>query len=139
MSVPHLWFSLKSVNTLVADRLSLATVLHIYGSFEDPNRRVYAKDLTRDPLTGAAHNIPTETVTVGATEVVIDRAPPAAEVQVGLLWTPIESIEVQGTLYNAFNNDRAMYDNFNDLEPRLEIIPQQFEKFRFFVSGKYTF
>jgi outer membrane receptor protein involved in Fe transport len=140
MSVPNHWFSLKSVNTLVQDRLSLATVLHVYGAFEDPNRRVYAKGLVRDPLTGAAHaGNPMETVTVGANEVVIDRAPPAAEVQVGLLWTPLESVEIQGTLYNAFSNDRTMYDNFNDLEPRLEIIPQQFEKFRFFLSGKYTF
>jgi outer membrane receptor protein involved in Fe transport len=140
MSVPNNWFTLKLINSLVADKLSLATVLHIYGAFEDSNRRVEARGLVRDPITGQAHaGNPMETVSVGATETVIDRAAPAAELQVGLLWTPLEQLELQGTLYNAFDSNRTSYDSFNDLEPRLEITPQQFEEFRFFLSGKYTF
>jgi outer membrane receptor protein involved in Fe transport len=140
MTVPNHWFTLRSVNTIVPDKLSVATMLHIYGSFEDPNRRVEARGLVRDPLTGAAHaGNAMETVSVVATEVVIDRAPPAAEVQVGVLWTPYDNLELQGTVYNAFDSNRTSYDNFNDLEPRLEITPQQFEAFRFFLSGKYTF
>ena len=93
-----------------------------------------------DPLTGAAFpGNPTQTVTVGATETVIDRIAPAAEVQVGLRWFPTDKTALQLTAYNAFANERGSYDNASDLEPRLEITTARFQSFRFFASGTYTF
>jgi outer membrane receptor protein involved in Fe transport len=138
-SMPNNWFNLSSVNPLTS-RLELATVLRVYGSLEDPNRRVESRGLTPDPLTGAAFTSnPMQTVAVLPTEMVIDRMPPAAELQVGLRWQATDKAQLQATLYNAFSNERSSYDNSSDLEPRLEITPATFEAFRFFVSGTYTF
>jgi outer membrane receptor protein involved in Fe transport len=138
-SVPNNWFNLSSVNPLPW-HLELATVLRVYGAIEDPNRRVEARGLTQDPLTGAAFpSDPMQVVTVGATETVIDRMAPAAEVQVGLRWLPSEKLSLQLTEYNAFANERGSYDNASDLEPRLEITPAAFESYRVFVSGTYMF
>ena len=39
----------------------------------------------------------------------------------------------------AFNSERFSYDNSNDLEPRFEIVPGNFEAFRFFTSATYKF
>jgi len=140
-SMPNNWFNLSSVNPVIPGRLELATVLHVYGAFEDPNRRVEARPLRFDPLTGFAHNgISSETVTVYPYETVIDRAPPSADLQVGArVRLDDDKVQLQATLYNAFQNERYEYDPSNDLEPRLDITPNQFEAFRFYVSGQYTF
>jgi outer membrane receptor protein involved in Fe transport len=139
-SVPNNWFNLSSINPLIEDTLELATIVRVYGAFEDPNRRVEARDLERDPMTGGAtFGDPTQTVNVSPYETVIDRQAPAAELQIGLRWQPSEALQVSGTLYNAFSNERGAYDSFDDLEPRLEITPAQFEAFRFFANAVYTF
>jgi outer membrane receptor protein involved in Fe transport len=139
-TVPNNWFNLSAVNPLVQGKLELATILRVYGSFEDPNRRVEAEGLMEDPTTGSASpGDPTQTVSVGATETVIDRIASAAEVQVGLRWMPTEALQLQLTAYNAFANRRGSYDNASDLEPRLEITTATFQDFRFFASGTYTF
>ena len=138
-TVPNHWFNLSSVNPL-SSTVSLASVLRVYGAFEDPNRRVEARDLHTDPITGGAFlDQPNQIVVVDAHEQVIDRQAPAAELQVGVRWMPTESWQLQGTLYNAFNNERGSYDNSNDLEPRLEITPFKFEAFRFFVAATYSY
>ena len=139
-TVPNNWFNLSSINPLVEDKLELATIVRVYGAFEDPNRRVESRDLARDPMTGGANiNDPTQAVSVSPYETVIDRQAPAGELQVGLRWLPMEELQVQGTLYNAFSNERGAYDSFDDLEPRLEITPAKFEAFRFFASATYAF
>jgi hypothetical protein len=140
-SIPNHWFNLGAVHELVPDRLELATVLRVYGAFEDPNRRVEARPLAVDPMTGSsAPGDRSESVAVQPYETVIDRVPPAAELQVGLRWHARDDAwELQGTLYNAFNNERYAYDNSDDLEPRLEIVPSTFEGFRFFVSATHRF
>ena len=70
----------------------------------------------------------------------MDRAPPAADVQVGVRWRLLEDrLQLQATVYNAFGSERYAYDNSNDLEPRLEIVPSNFEAFRVFGSASYTF
>jgi outer membrane receptor protein involved in Fe transport len=138
-TMPNNWFNLSSVNTLPW-HLELATILHVYGAIEDPNRRVEARGLSNDPTTGAAFpSNPMQVVTVAPTETVIDRMAPAAEIQIGLRWRPTEKLELQLTEYNAFANERGSYDNASDLEPRLEITPAFFESYRVFVSGPYTF
>jgi outer membrane receptor protein involved in Fe transport len=138
-SEPNHWFNLGVVNRL-SEHLELSTFLQVYGSFEDPNRRVEARGLMNDPTTGASYpGVPTQAVTVQAYETVMDRLPPAAELQVGLDWHAMDRLEVQLTAYNALNDERWTYDNADDLEPRLEITPSQFEAFRVFGSATYTF
>jgi hypothetical protein len=46
---------------------------------------------------------------------------------------------VQLTAYNALDDERWTYDNSDDLEPRLEITPSQFEAVRVFGSATYAF
>ena len=138
ISEPNQWFNLSSVNELVAEQLELATVLKVYGSFEDPNRRVEARNLVLDPVTHAPA-MDGGFVAVNPYEMVIDRQPPAAELQVGLRWRPTKRLVLQGTLYNAFSSQRGSYDNANDLEARLELTPMRFERFRFFSSATVTF
>ncbi len=140
-AIPNNWFSLGAVNQVVPGRLELSTVLRVYGAFEDPNRRIEARGLMYDSATGAAYPTdPTQAVSSKANEAVIDRIPPAGEVQVGMrLHATDDTWQVQGTLYNAFSNERFAYDNSNDLEPRLEIVPSTFEAFRFFVSATYRY
>jgi outer membrane receptor protein involved in Fe transport len=138
-SLPNNWLDLGVVNRL-GPRLELSTFVQVYGSFEDPNRRVEARGLSFDPMTGAAlPGAPHETVTVQAYETVMDRLPPAAELQVGLDWQPTPRLEMQLTAYNALDDERWTYDNADDLEPRLEITPSQFEAFRVFGSATVTF
>jgi hypothetical protein len=138
ISEPNQWFNLSSVNELIADQLELATVLKVYGSFEDPNRRVEARNLVMDPVTHAPA-LDGGFVAVNPYEMVIDRQPPAAELQVGLRWRASKRLVLQGTLYNAFSGQRGSYDNANDLEARLELTPMKFESFRFFSSAVVTF
>jgi outer membrane receptor protein involved in Fe transport len=138
LGTPHHWFRLSAVHRL-ARPLELATVLRVYGAFQDANRRIEARGLTRDPVNGSADLAnPQQTVTVAPTEMVIDRMPPAAELQIGVRWWPgfvsDRRLELQATAHNALGNLRPSYDNFN-LEPRFEIGPTQFEGFRLFVSA----
>jgi hypothetical protein len=73
-------------------------------------------------------------------ETVIDRAPPAADVQVGVRFRGLDDkLTLQATLYNAFALERYEYDPSNDLEPRLDITPNRFASLRFYLSGTYTF
>ena len=101
-------------------------------------RRVEARNLVMDPVTHA----PASSggfVAVNPYEMVIDRQPPAAELQVGLRWRATRRLLLQGTLYNAFASRRGSYDNANDLEARLELTPMKFESFRFFSSAVVSF
>jgi outer membrane receptor protein involved in Fe transport len=140
-AMPNNWFNLAAVHQLVPDRLELTTVLRVYGAFEDPNRRVEARGLAVDPMTGSATpGNPDQSVAVDPDEVAIDRAPPAADVQVGVRWRLLgDSLELQATVYNAFDDERFAYDNSNDLEPRFEIVPGNFEAFRAYASATYKF
>ncbi len=140
-AMPNNWLNVAMINQLVPGRMELSTVLRVYGAFEDPNRRVEARDLMVDPLTGNANpDDASQAVQVQAYETVIDRIPPSAEIQVGLRWRSASGkVQLQGTVYNAFNNERYSYDNANDLEPRLEILPSNFEGFRAYGSATFAF
>jgi outer membrane receptor protein involved in Fe transport len=139
-SMPNNWFNLTSINPIVQDRFELATVLHIYGAFEDPNRRVEARNLSAG-VDGVPNPMDSmEVIRVFPTDTVMDRAPPSADLQVGArLHLADDKMLIQATVYNAFNVERYQYDPSNDLEPRLDITPNNFEAFRFYVSGTYKF
>jgi outer membrane receptor protein involved in Fe transport len=142
-AVSNNWFSLTSINKL-APTLHMASEVRVYGAFEDPNRRVDTTGLQRDPLTGAATTVMGRqgSVTTNAYDVVFDRQPAAAEVRLGLAWIPDfadQKLRLQGVVHNAFDVERGSYDISNDLEPRLEIINTEYEAFRFYLSGTYSF
>jgi outer membrane receptor protein involved in Fe transport len=148
LSVPEHWFSLLGVAQLVPDKLQLSTMVKIYGAMEDPNRRVEARDLAFDPVTGnadqakcygCANVTDPQTVKVEPYELVVDRLPPAAELQLGVRWNPVERLTLSGTVYNTFANKHYSLDAFNDLAPRLEILPTTYEDFRFLTQATYTF
>ena len=50
-----------------------------------------------------------------------------------------DQLELEGTIYNALDDERWTYDNADDLEPRLEITPAQFEAFRAYASATHKF
>jgi hypothetical protein len=147
VSTPEHWFTLAAFSELVPGKLSVTGIVKVIGAFEDPNRRVDARGLTLDPLTGSAD--PTrcttcnvakpETVLVQPYELVVDRAPPAADLQLSLVYRPIERLDLTATLYNAVDNKRYSPDIFNDYSPRNEITPALYEPLSFLVSATYTY
>jgi outer membrane receptor protein involved in Fe transport len=134
LSMPEHWFNFTAIANLVPDKVEAMGMLKIYGAMEDPNRRVEARGLGFNMADGTP-----QTVVVNPYELVVDRLPPAAELQLGVAWHPTPKLNVQGTVYNAFANKHYELDVFNDREPRLEIVPTENESFRFFASAAYTF
>lgn len=133
-SLPEHWFNLATVFNLVDKRLSATTNLKVTGAAEDPNRLVEYRGSTFD-----AAGEPLMPVTVGATDLVMDRLPPVAELGVGLLYQPVRSLVVRATLYNVLAGHFYHSDVFFDYEPHLEYLPNPMEGFRAYVSAMYAY
>ncbi|HEY0250427.1 MAG TPA: TonB-dependent receptor, partial [Kofleriaceae bacterium] len=82
VSVPENWFNLATVWNLVTNKLTGTTNLKVAGATEDPNRLVEYRNLGYDAM-----GVPA-TVSVAATDLVLDRIPPVAELTLGLQYTP---------------------------------------------------
>jgi outer membrane receptor protein involved in Fe transport len=132
-SLPEHWFDLATVFTLVTDRLSATTRLKVTGAAEDPNRLVEYRGLAYDPA-----GIPQST-SVGATDLVLDRLPPVAELSLGVQYTPSRKLAIRATAYNALVSHAYQPDLFFDYEPHLEYLPSPFEGFRAYVSAVYQY
>jgi outer membrane receptor protein involved in Fe transport len=128
-SLPEHWFDLATVFTL-AQGLSATTRLKITGAAEDPNRLVEYRDTTMDPLTNRS---------VTATDLVLDRLPPMAELSLGLSYTPTRSLTLRATAYNALAGHYYQADPFFDYEPHLEYLPNPYEGFRAYLSALYHY
>lgn len=141
LSMPENWFNVSGVLNLIPGRLEGMGIVKIIGGFEDPNRRVEARDLKPDPTTGnSAPGNPMQTVNVYPYELVIDRIPPSAELEIGLrAWFLKNRLTIAAQAFNALNAVRFQPDAFSDLVPRLEILPTHYEAFRFFVSATYSY
>jgi hypothetical protein len=140
LNLPENWFNVGAVISIIPKHLELSANLRILGAFEDPNRRVDARDLSYDTLGHASASDPTQTQIVGANEVVLDRIPPSGELQVGLRFLTLKDrLQIQATAYNSFNAQNYQPDGFSDYQPRLEIQPIPYEKFRFFTSATYAY
>ncbi len=133
-SLPEHWFNLSGVFNIIDDRLTGTSNLRIAGASEDPNRFVEYRDLQVDQRGGI--EVPR---TVFATDLVYDRLPPSADLTVGLTWMPTERLSVRGTVYNALNSHYYQPDAFFDYEPRLEYMPNPYEKLRGYVSATYQY
>ncbi|MBS1122226.1 MAG: TonB-dependent receptor, partial [Deltaproteobacteria bacterium] len=133
VSLPEHWFDIATVFTLVTDKLSATSRLKVTGAAEDPNRLVEYRGLTTD-----AAGIPQST-SVAATDLVLDRLPPIAELSLGVQYTPLRKLAVRVTAYNALVSHAYQPDSFSDYEPHLEYVPNPYEGFRAYLSAVYQY
>lgn len=140
-SYPEHWFNLGGVVSLIPRTLELNATLRVWGAFEDPNLRVDARDLRYDPATGSASlSVPGQIVSVLPTEGVLDRIPPAGELQLGVRYRGMNDklqIAVSGT--NILNSRHYYPDAFSDFEPRTEYLPNPYEDWRVFANVTYQY
>ena len=122
-SLPEHWFDIATVFAL-APTVTASTNLKIAGAAEDPNRMV--------DVTNATVMSPT---TVAATDLVLDRIPPTAELSIAATWMPTPKIAVRATIYDALWGHFYQPDVFFDYEPHLEYLPNPFGGFRAYLSA----
>jgi outer membrane receptor protein involved in Fe transport len=132
--LPENWFNLATVWTLVANHLTATTNLKVAGAAEDPNRLVEYRGLGYDAMGN-----PTGTVTSAATDLVLDRLPPIAELSIGVQWMPIAKMSIRATVYDALVEHAYQPDVFFDYEPHLEYLPNPYEGFRAYLSALYQY
>lgn len=128
-ALPEHWFDLATVFSLGA-HLSATSRLKVTGAAEDPNRLVEYRDTTMDPTTIR---------TVSATDLVLDRIPPIAELSLGISYTPSRKLTIRATAYNALAGHYYQPDPFFDYEPHLEYLPNPYEGFRAYLSALYHY
>ena len=133
-SLPEHWFNLSTVFTLVADRLTATTNLKITGASEDPNRLVEYRDSTFDEM-----GVPRNDRVVDATDLVLDRLPPIAELSLGLAYSPMKKLAIRATVYDALVSHSYQSDVIFDYEPHLEYLPNPADGFRAYVSALYQY
>jgi hypothetical protein len=134
LSLPNNWFNLTGVWNLVTNHLTATTNLKIMGATEDPNRLVEYRDLAYD-----ATGLPTGITTAMATDLVLDRLPPIAELSIGMSYTPIDKLAIRATVYDALGGHYYYPDVFFDYEPHLEYLPNPEAGFRAFLSALYQY
>ncbi len=136
--LPEHWFSLGVVARLNA-RLSFTTTARVTSAFADPNRLVEYRDLSfgdngsisPDPASG-------QSVVVQPYELVLDRIPPAVDLNAGLQVTGMdERLVVRATVYNALDARNYQPDATNSHSPRLDILPNPYERIAFFLTASY--
>ncbi|MDB4953071.1 MAG: TonB-dependent receptor [Myxococcales bacterium] len=135
-SLPEHWFNLATVFNLVTNRLTATTNLKISGATEDPNRLVEYRGLTYD---ATGQPVPATGVNVAATDLVLDRLPPIAELSLGLTWLPTSKLAVRAAVYDLLAGHFYHPDVFFDYEPHLEYLPNPMEGFRAYVSALYQY
>jgi outer membrane receptor protein involved in Fe transport len=133
-SLPENWFSLATVFSLVPSKLSFTSTLKVVGAYEDPNRLVEYRNATLGPDGNVMNQ-----VNVLATDLVMDRLPPAAELQIGLQYMPTSKLTFRATIYNALAEHTYQPDAFYDYEPHLEYLPNPYPSFRAYLAGIYAY
>jgi len=133
-ALPEHWFDLATVFAL-ARSLSATTRLKVTGAAEDPNRLVEYRGSSYDPTTGE----PMNPRAVAATDLVLDRLPPVAELSLGLSYTPTRKLTIRATAYNVLAGHYYQADPFFDYEPHLEYLPNPYEGFRAYLSALYHY
>ncbi len=127
-ALPENWFSLSGVWSLIGNQLTATSTLKITGAAEDPNRLVEYR--------GATAASP---VTVLATDLVMDRLPPTADLSLGLSYSPTPKLAVRVMAYNALFGHTYQPDVYFDYEPHLEYLPNPYEGFRAYLSATYQY
>jgi outer membrane receptor protein involved in Fe transport len=144
-SLPENWFSLAGVWSLIGSQLTATTTLKITGAAEDPNRLVEYRgsaympcnpgDTTCNPYVVP----PAGQVGVLATDLVMDRLPPTADLSLGVQYSPSPKLSVRLAAYNALFAHTYQPDVFFDYEPHLEYLPNPYEGFRAYLSATYQY
>jgi outer membrane receptor protein involved in Fe transport len=127
-ALPENGFSLAGVWSLIGSQLTATTTLKVTGAAEDPNRLVEYR--------GAAVTAP---VTVYATDLVLDRLPPTADLSLGLAYAPTPKLAIRASAYNALFGHTYQPDAYFDYEPHLEYLPSPYEGFRAYLSATYQY
>ena len=136
-NLPENWFSLAGVWSLIGSELTATTTLRVTGSAEDPNRLVdyRGSSYVNTPIPGTVMN----PVTVAATDLVLDRLPPIADLTLGVQYSPTPKISIRATVYNALFSHAYQPDVFFDYEPHLEYLPNPYEGFRAYLTAMYQY
>jgi outer membrane receptor protein involved in Fe transport len=132
-NLPEHWFDLATVFSLVPQKLTATTRLKITGAAEDPNRLVEYRGLQTDAM-----GVP-QSISVAATDLVLDRLPPIAELSVGLAYMPTKRLAIRASAYNVVRSQAYQPDIFFDYEPHLEYLPNPYAGFRAYVSALYSY
>jgi outer membrane receptor protein involved in Fe transport len=145
-SMPEHMFHLAGVFNLIDDKLTAVTDLRVVGAMEDANRLVEHRGLH---YAGPGESVPEGTIVdengnvaafnSGPSQIVVDRLPPAADLELGLAWTPTDKITVRATVFNAFDARYYQPDAFFDYEPRLEFLPNPWEDIRAYLSAQVAY
>lgn len=133
-TLPQHWFNLATVWSLWPKRLTATTNLKVAGAGEDPNRLVEYRGIGFT-ATGA----PMGTVRTLATDLVLDRLPPIAELFAGIQYTPTQKIAISANVYNALYAHTYQPDAFSDFEPHLEYLPNPNEGFRAYLTASLQY
>jgi outer membrane receptor protein involved in Fe transport len=133
-SIPQNWFNLATVWSLIANKLTATTNLKVAGSSDDPDRLVEYRGLGYDAMGN-----PTGSINVAATDLVLDRLPPIAELTVGVQFQPTPKLSFRATVYDALYAHEYQPDPFFDYEPHLEYLPNPYEGFRAYLSASYQY
>jgi outer membrane receptor protein involved in Fe transport len=147
LSLPENWFSLAGVWSLIGNKLTATTTFRVTGAAEDPNRLVdyrgstYSTCPAADPTCsmGAKAGSVVDPVNVLATDLVLDRLPPIADLSLGVQYSPTPKLTIRASAYNALVNHTYQPDVFFDYEPHLEYLPNPFEGFRAYLSMMYQY
>jgi outer membrane receptor protein involved in Fe transport len=143
-NLPENWFSLAGVWAL-GNKLTATTTLRITGAAEDPNRLVEYRDSAYMPCASGDTTcnpgvVPAaKQVQVLATDLVLDRLPPTADLSLGLQYSPTPKLSVRLAAYNALFAHTYQPDVFFDYEPHLEYLPNPYEGFRAYLSATYQY
>ncbi|MEO8698542.1 MAG: TonB-dependent receptor [Kofleriaceae bacterium] len=132
-SLPEHWFDLATVFSLIPDKLTATTRLKVTGAAEDPNRLVEYRDLTFNDAGEP------QSISVNATDLVLDRIPPQADLSLGLAFMPTKRLTIRGSVYNALVSHGYQPDVFFDYEPHLEYLPNPSLGFRAYVSALFQY
>jgi outer membrane receptor protein involved in Fe transport len=133
-ALPEHWFDLATVFTLIPNKLTATTRLKVTGAAEDPNRLVEYRGLALD-----AAGEPSQSVEVHATDLVLDRIPPIADLSLGLAYTPTKKLTIRASAYNVLFSHAYQPDVFFDYEPHLEYLPNPYEGFRAYLSAMFQY
>ncbi|HTR50716.1 MAG TPA: TonB-dependent receptor [Kofleriaceae bacterium] len=134
VNLPQNWFNLATVFQLVEGKLSATTNLKVAGSAEDPNRLVeYRGNVTPTgmivPCSATMPCVP------AATDLVLDRLPPIAELSLGVTYLPRPKLAIRATVYDALAGHYYQPDAFFNYEPHLEYLPNPYAGLRAYLSA----
>lgn len=133
-NTPEHWFNLGTVWSLLPKTLTASTNIRISGAAEDPNRIVEYRGIGYD-----ASGQPMGTTTSIATDLVLDRLPPIAELSAGIQYMPVPKFAISASVFNALYAHAYQPDAYADYEPHLEYLPNPMEGFRAYLTASLQY